>query len=76
MNILMISGSRNPEGQTAQAAGVLLEGASEAGIEGEMIFLPQLNIERCRQCDDDGYQHDIPHQHKKDPEFFTVEACS
>ena len=55
MNILVISGSRNLEGQTAQAAGTLLEGASAVGIEGEMIFLPQLIIERCRQCDDDGW---------------------
>ena len=55
MNILIISGSRNPEGQTARAAGALLEGASAEGIEGEMIFLPQLTIERCRQCDEDGW---------------------
>ena len=55
MTVLMISGSLNPEGQTATAANALLEGATKAGVEAERIFLPTLNIERCRQCGDDGW---------------------
>ena len=55
MRILMISGSRNPRGQTARAADALLEGATEAGGEVERVFLPALSIERCRQCEDSGW---------------------
>ena len=55
MKILMISGSRNPAGQTARAADAMLEGAVEAGGEVERIFLPALSIERCRQCDERGW---------------------
>ena len=55
MNILVISGTRSPQGQTASAADALLEGAAEAGATGEQVFLPQTAIERCRQCDDNGW---------------------
>jgi len=55
MNILVISGSRNPNGQTASAADALLAGAAESGATGEKLFLPKLAIERCRQCDDNGW---------------------
>ncbi len=55
MSILVISGSRNPNGQTASAADALLAGAAEAGAAGEQVFLPKLAIERCRQCDDNGW---------------------
>jgi len=55
MKILIISGSRNPEGQTARAAAALAEGAESAGCETETLYLPTLRIERCRQCDDDGW---------------------
>ena len=55
MKVLMISGSRNPKGQTARAADALLEGATSAGAEAERVFLPRLKIERCRQCQDDGW---------------------
>ncbi len=55
MNILVISGSRNPEGQTARTAKALLAGVESAGGQGELIFLPTLQIERCRQCDDNGW---------------------
>ena len=50
MKVLVISGSRNPQGQTAKAAKAFLEGA-----KGELIFLPPMHIERCRQCDDNGW---------------------
>lgn len=55
MNILLISGSRNPAGQTARAAEAFLQGAVEGGAAGELVFLPPLKIERCRQCDDNGW---------------------
>ena len=55
MKALMISGSRNPEGQTARAAGAVLEGFTGAGGETELMFLPTMQIERCRQCDDRGW---------------------
>ncbi|MBN1580578.1 MAG: flavodoxin family protein [Anaerolineae bacterium] len=53
MSILAILGSRNPEGQTARAVGALLEGAGNE--KSEQIFLPECNIERCRQCDENGW---------------------
>lgn len=55
MRVLIISGSRNPEGQTARAANAFLEGVREAGAEVQVIFLPPMHIERCRQCENDGW---------------------
>jgi multimeric flavodoxin WrbA len=51
----MISGSRNHEGQTARAADALLEGVVSAGGQVERIFLPECHLERCRQCDAQGW---------------------
>jgi len=55
MNILFVSGSRNREGRTARAVNAVLEGAKEAGSDVELVFLPELNLERCRQCDQNGW---------------------
>jgi multimeric flavodoxin WrbA len=55
MKIVMVSGSRNPEGQTARAANALLDGATSAGAEVQRFFLPVLDVQRCRQCDDTGW---------------------
>lgn len=55
MKVLMLSGSRNPEGQTARAAGAMVEGVLGAGAEVEQIFLPTLDIGRCNQCEDSGW---------------------
>lgn len=55
MRVLMISGSRNAEGQTARAAEALLEGVVSAGGQVERVFLPERHIERCRQCDAQGW---------------------
>lgn len=56
MTIIMISGSRNPEGQTARAANAILAGVAKTGCDVERVFLPVLNnIERCRQCNDNGW---------------------
>ncbi len=55
MRVLLISGSRNPEGQTARAGKAFLAGVADEGGEGEQVFLPTLRIERCRQCEDNGW---------------------
>ena len=55
MQTIILSGSRNPDGQTAQAAGALLQGIVGKGGQAEQVFLPQLNLERCRQCDERGW---------------------
>ncbi len=55
MKILIILGSRNPKGQTARAANALKEGAFADGNKIEQVFLPKINIESCRQCQDDGW---------------------
>lgn len=53
--MIIISGSRNPEGQTAKAVDAVLWGARKAGVKGETMYLPLLNIARCRQCEDSGW---------------------
>ena len=55
MNAVAILGSRNPEGQTARAADAFCQGISQAGGQSEKIFLTHLNIERCRQCEQNGW---------------------
>jgi multimeric flavodoxin WrbA len=55
MKVLAILGSRNHEGQTARATGALVSGAKGAGAEVESIFLTELTVERCRQCDANGW---------------------
>jgi len=55
MKIMFVSGSRNPEGKTARAVNAVLEGAREVGSDVELVFLPALNLERCRQCDQSGW---------------------
>jgi len=54
MKIVMVSGSRNRKGRTARSLEAIGKGAAKAGVVSEYIFLPELNIERCRQCDPDG----------------------
>ena len=55
MNALIISGSRDPNGRTAQAAAALAEGMEAEQAVCETVFLPTLELEHCRQCDDDGW---------------------
>lgn len=55
MKTLIISGSRNPEGQTARAVEALVDGLRAEGAEAQVVFLPALRIERCRQCDAAGW---------------------
>ena len=55
MKVLAILGSRCPSGQTANAAKAFLKGVEEGGGQTEMAFLPEMEIERCRQCEDNGW---------------------
>lgn len=55
MKYVIVLGSRNPEGRTAKAAEALIKGLQDGGSEGEKVFLPEMKIERCRQCDEDGW---------------------
>ena len=55
MQVTIILGSRNPDGQTARAAHALLEGVVSAGGNGQEIYLPKMQVERCRQCEDNGW---------------------
>ncbi len=55
MKTLVISGSRNPEGRTALLINALCKGVENGGGETEVIFLPKMEIRRCRQCNSDGW---------------------
>ena len=55
MNAILISGSRNPKGQTARALDAVAGGLRQQNVETETLFLPALRIERCRQFDDNGW---------------------
>ena len=55
MKTILICGSRNPQGQTAQAADAVRKGLAKAGASTDQVFLPSLKVERCRQCDDNGW---------------------
>jgi multimeric flavodoxin WrbA len=55
MQAIMISGSRNPEGRTAQCANAIAKGLAKAGGKSELVLLPTLKLERCRQCEADGW---------------------
>ena len=55
MRFTIILGSRNPEGQTARAAEAVRQGLVSGGAEGDAVYLPTLQVERCRQCDARGW---------------------
>jgi multimeric flavodoxin WrbA len=55
MKFVIVLGSRNPAGQTARAALAMRDGLVAAGAEGDLFYLPTLQIERCRQCDANGW---------------------
>ena len=55
MHTLIISGSRNQDGRTAMLISALQKGIIKAGGDSELLFLPHLEIESCRQCNDDGW---------------------
>jgi len=51
MKVLAILGSRNTKGQTARACRALLQAAAAKGAQCEEVYLPELDVQRCRQCD-------------------------
>lgn len=55
MEALIILGSPDPDGRTATAAKAFLKGLTGGGGRGEEAFLPQMKIERCRQCETNGW---------------------
>jgi len=55
MKVLSLCGSRNRNGRTARAGAALASGAASAGALCDVEFLPELDIRRCRQCDEDGW---------------------
>jgi multimeric flavodoxin WrbA len=55
MQTIIIAGSRNPQGQTARAVEAVRSGIAAHGGQVETVFLPPLRIERCRQCEDNGW---------------------
>ena len=55
MQFVIVLGSRNQVGQTARAAQAMRDGLQQAGAQGQLVYLPQLQIQRCNQCDDKGW---------------------
>jgi multimeric flavodoxin WrbA len=55
MKALAVLGSRSQTGQTASAVQALLEGFASKGGESQIVFLPTIKVERCRQCDEKGW---------------------
>jgi multimeric flavodoxin WrbA len=55
MKVLCLSGSRDREGRTARALDALVRGLEGAGARCERSWLPALRLERCRQCNADGW---------------------
>jgi multimeric flavodoxin WrbA len=55
MQSLMILGSRNVDGRTARCANAIGKGLAKHGVTSDLVFLPTLKLERCRQCDPDGW---------------------
>ena len=55
MRLLAIAGCRNRDGKTARAMGALLQGVPQDSSETETVFLPELKVDRCHQCEDDGW---------------------
>ena len=55
MKMLALSGSRNHQGRTAQAITTLEDGFVKGGGTAESLFLLDLKLERCRQCEIDGW---------------------
>lgn len=55
MNILLLSGSKDRNGRTAGAINAIITGAERAGANTESVFLTELNLQHCRQCDANGW---------------------
>ena len=55
MIVEIISGSRDPKGQTARAINALTQGLKNKSVAVHVHYLPEQKIERCRQCEADGW---------------------
>ena len=55
MKITAILGSRDHGGRTAKAVQALLQGAGAEAAGATMAFLPEMKVESCRQCEDNGW---------------------
>ena len=55
MNIIIISGSKDREGKTAQAIEAIRKGIIKTGSDSECIYLTEHKLEKCRQCNPDGW---------------------
>ncbi len=55
MRVTILSGSRNTEGKTAELLQAISEGVEKGGGSTETLFLPTMNLERCRQCEANGW---------------------
>ncbi len=55
MKVVIILGSRNPNGQTASAVKHIEYGIASKGVVVEKFFLPVMHLEHCRQCEDNGW---------------------
>jgi multimeric flavodoxin WrbA len=53
--VVILMGSRNPDGHTGRAAKALMEGLAERGVQAEQIWLLEHNLERCMQRGIDGF---------------------
>lgn len=55
MKVVSLLGSKKQGGQTDRAVEAFLQGARNNGFECVKIFLTHKKIERCRQCDENGW---------------------
>lgn len=55
MKVLAIVSSVNKDGKTAASAKSLLEGAQIGGAQSKLVFLTDMYLQRCRQCDSEGW---------------------
>jgi multimeric flavodoxin WrbA len=55
MKVLAVLGSRNQQGKTAALTQALLDGLEAKGAATEKTFLTSLDLEVCRQCEEDGW---------------------
>jgi len=53
--ILIVSGSRDRNGKTAKVCDSFAESLLEYETDVEKLFLPELKIEHCRQCENNGW---------------------
>jgi multimeric flavodoxin WrbA len=55
MKTVFLISSRNPTGQTARAAAAMAAGLEAEGAQTQTHLLPTMSLERCRQCEDNGW---------------------